>query len=128
VAVVHPQHMSLPDLFTYVRHLEQNHLDATSYRVALWGKAFAPLSVIVMLVLAMPFVFASQRGGNAGKWLFVGILLGVVYVTFNQIVNFMGPVYGVPLLLSAALPPLLFLAGGLIALYRLNPAARRRPA
>ena len=126
VAVVHPQHMSLPDLIAYVQHLEQNNLDSTAYRVALWGKVFAPLSVIVMLVLAMPFVFASQRGGNAGKWLFVGIVLGVVYITFNRIVNFMGPVYGVPAMLSASMPPLIFLILGLVALSRLNPAVRAR--
>ncbi|MFP4154439.1 MAG: LPS export ABC transporter permease LptG [Halothiobacillaceae bacterium] len=123
VAVVHPQHMSLPDLYHYVRHLERNDLDATAYRVALWGKALAPLSVLVMLVIAMPFAFASQRGGNAGKWLFVGMLLGVVFVTVNQIVNFMGPVFGMPVLLGALLPPLAFLAAGLYGLSRLNPAA-----
>ncbi|MGC9457500.1 MAG: LPS export ABC transporter permease LptG [Halothiobacillaceae bacterium] len=123
VAVVHPQHMSLPDLYHYIRHLERNDLDATPYRVALWGKAFAPLSVIVMLVIAMPFAFASQRGGNAGKWLFVGMLIGVVFVTVNQIVNFIGPVFGVPALLGAVVPPLAFLVAGLYGLSRLNPAA-----
>ncbi|HHO70188.1 MAG TPA: LPS export ABC transporter permease LptG [Halothiobacillus sp.] len=126
VAVVYPQHMSLLDLIAYVQHLEQNDLDSTPYRIALWMKAFTPLSVVAVLVLAMPFVFASQRGGNAGQWLFVGIMLGVVYITFNRIMNFMGPVYGVPAILSASLPPLIFLILGLVALSRLNPAARFR--
>jgi lipopolysaccharide export system permease protein len=77
-----------------------------------------PLGVIAMLVIALPFAFSSQRAANAGQRLFIGIVLGIVFLTLSRIINYLGPVYGLAPFLSAALPPALFLLLGLVALKR----------
>jgi len=121
IAVLKPRHMNMFQLWSYISHLQSNHLDATSYQVAFWGRVFAPISVLVMLLVTLPFVFANQRGGGAGRWLFIAMVLGVFYLTLVRIVTAMAPVYGVPPLLSAMGPPLLFAAIGIWALRRLRP-------
>lgn len=121
IAVLKPRHMNIAQLWRYIAHLQENHLDATSYQVAFWGRIFAPISVLVMLLVTLPFVFANQRGGGAGRWLFIAIVLGVFYLTLVRIVTAMAPVYGVPPFLSALGPPLLFAAAGIWALRRLRP-------
>lgn len=128
IAVLNPRHMNILQLSAYVHYLNQNQLDASVYTSALWARVFAPISVLVMLFVTLPFVFAPQRGGGAGRWLFIAIVLGVVYLTLVQIVSAFAPVYGarhawVPFL-SAALPPLLFSGLGFWALRRFNPARR----
>lgn len=124
IAVLKPRHMNIVQLWSYIQHLHDNHLDATNYQVAFWGRLFTPVSVLVMLLVTLPFVFANQRHGSAGRWLFIAIVLGVFYLTLVRIVTAMAPVYGVPPFLSAAGPPLLFAALGIWALRRLHPARR----
>lgn len=130
VAVLNPHHMNIVQLLRYVRYLKSNQLDASSYQSALWGRVFAPISVLVMLFMTLPFVFAPQRGGGAGRWLFIGILIGVVYLTMVQIVSAFAPVYGagrawVPFM-SAAFPPAVFAGLGYWAMRRLLPGMLAR--
>lgn len=131
IAVLNPRHMNILQLSAYVRYLDKNQLDDSAYAAALWARVFAPISVLVMLLVTLPFVFTPQRSGGAGRWLFIAIVLGVVYLTLGQIVSAFAPVYGdgypfVPFL-SAAVPPLLFGLLGFLRLRRLNPAVRRNP-
>ena len=73
-----------------------------------------------MLIIAAPFVFGFQRNAGAGQRIFIGILIGIVFFLFNRILGNMGIVYGIPPLLAATLPLLLFLAGGLWMLRRVR--------
>lgn len=128
IAVLNPRHMNILQLRSYVDYLEKNQLDASAYSTALWARVFAPISVLVMLFVALPFVFAPQRSGGAGRWLFIAIVLGVVYLTLVQIVSAFAPVYGigrpaVPFM-SAAIPPVLFALLGVYALRRFYPSRR----
>lgn len=120
VLVVAPEHMPIWDLADYISYLQANGLDAQSYRLAFWIKVFSPFSTLVMLVLVMPFVFGSQRTGGAGQQIFIGIMLGLAYLLIGRMLNHLGPVYGLPPVLSAALPLVLFLLAGLWGLRRVS--------
>jgi lipopolysaccharide export system permease protein len=78
-----------------------------------------------MLLVTLPFVFVAQRGGSAGRWLFIAILLGVAYMTLTQIVSALAPAYDISPILSTILPPALFSIAGVVALYRATPRVRR---
>src|SRR3546814_11041913 len=67
-----------------IGYLERNGLDASSYRLSLWRKLIAPLTVVAMMLLAVPFVLGSQRGGGDGQRLLVGILVGLVFYVINE--------------------------------------------
>ncbi len=73
-----PSGMTTPDLFRYVEFLKQGHLRHDLYEFALWSRLSQPLSALVMLLLALPFVFAPVRS-SPGQRLFYGILIGLIY-------------------------------------------------
>ena len=128
IVALNPRYMNVPQLAEYVAYLERNQLDTSVYATAMWARIVQPISVLAMLLVTLPFVFVSQRGGSAGRWLFIAIILGVAYMTLTQIVTALAPAYGVSPLLSTILPPALFSMAGIVALYRAAPRSRRDAA
>lgn len=120
VLAANPTDLAIRDLRLYVDYLERNGLDAQNYRLALWRKLTAPLVYVSMLVVAMPFVFGPQRSAGTGQRLLIGLLLGLVFFLANYLLGNVVLLYGLPPLVGAVLPPLLFLAGGFWALRRLR--------
>jgi len=115
---ISPEKMPARDLYQYINYLENNDLQSGQYQLAFWNRFVQPLSILVMLLLALPFVFGSQRSGGAGQRLFVGILLGIGFFLLNRMSNQLGVVYGLPALMSALVTPLLFLMVALFLLRR----------
>lgn len=115
-----PGDMTLPALASYVSYLKRNHLDSSRYELSFWQRFTTPLSALVMLILAIPFVFGSQRSGGAGQRLFIGIVVGIGFYFINRLSNQIGLVFDLAPLLSAMLPLGLFLFISLIALRRIR--------
>lgn len=113
IAAVKPNQLAAADLADFIRHQRRNDLNTARFEQAFWQHFTTPLSTLVMLVLAAPFVFGYQRHAGAGQRIFVGILLGIVFFLVNRILGNVGIVYGMPPLLAATLPLLIFLTGGL---------------
>ncbi|PWG62812.1 LPS export ABC transporter permease LptG [Sediminicurvatus halobius] len=120
VVVLEPATLAAGELLRYVRYLENNGLSSDRYRLALWIKVATPLATVTMLVLTVPLVFASQRGGGAGQQIFIGVLVGLAFFLLNRFLNNAGVVYGLPPVVSALAPVLIFLALGLWGLRRVR--------
>lgn len=118
VLVVLPQYMSMGELWRYARFLDANGLASASYWLAWWGKLFAPLQVVAMLLLALPFALATRRSGGAGQRMVIGILLGLALLILTRLLTQGGLLLGLPPMLAALLPPVLFLAIAILALQR----------
>ncbi len=118
VVVQEPEGMSARDLIHYVDYLDTNGLESGRYRLALWIKYTAPLAGLVMLFLAVPFVFGSLRNVGSGQRLLVGVMVGIGFQLLSQTLSHSGLVYGIPPVVSAFAPILLFLAVGVWALRR----------
>lgn len=113
---VSPDNLSARDLLGQVRYLKANELDSSRIELAFWVKITSPLSTLVMLMLSLPFVFASQRAGGAGQKIFIGIMLGIVYVLVNRLLTQLGLANGLSPVLSALLPLGLFLAVAIVGI------------
>lgn len=120
VLVIKPEEMAVGALAKYIDYLKQNELDAARYELALWTRFTIPVSGLVMLLLALPFVFGSTRAGSAGQRLFIGALLGVSIYLLNRILNHAALVVGLPPILGAVLPVLPFLAASIMMLRRVR--------
>lgn len=105
--------MSVMNLISQVRYLKQNQLDSRAIELALWVKFTNPVSTLVMLMLSLPFVFASQRAGGVGQKMFFGILLGVGYFLLNRLFTNLGLANGLSPAVSTLIPLTLF---GLLAI------------
>ncbi len=120
IATVEAEQLSTRELDKIIKHQKANNIKSGKYELIYWKRFSVPLSALVMLVIAMPFLFGSNRGGGAGSRVFYGIVLGIIFYLVNRAVNELGFVLGISPLLSAFIPSLLFLAGGLLFLKRVR--------
>jgi lipopolysaccharide export system permease protein len=72
----------------------------------MWSRAAKVVSIFVMALLALPFVFGSLRSAGAGTRVVVGVLFGVGYYLVSNTLASSGTVYGLDPLLTAWLPTL----------------------
>jgi lipopolysaccharide export system permease protein len=110
VLMIEPQQMSSVDLYAYLNFLDENKLNASAEQLIFWQKIFSPLAVIVMCLLAFPFVLGAQRQSNTGQRMLIGILLGLAFIVVNRLVTQLAVHMGVNAILVALLPSLIFLA------------------
>ena len=116
VLLVAPDQMSLVNLYSYIRHLEENKQDAQRYTIALWRKLLYPFAVLVMLVLSLPFAYLHTRAGMVGVKVFGGVMLGMSFQLLNTLFSHIGTLNTWPAPLTAATPGLIYLALGFYAL------------
>ena len=98
---VAPQSFSSYELFQYVRYLHDNRLDASVFEQALWRKAVVPVSIVLMCLLALPFVMGPLRDSGSGQRLVTGVVIGVVYFLANQLFRDSAQLYGLSPLFGA---------------------------
>jgi lipopolysaccharide export system permease protein len=109
-----PEDLSLKQLRRYIRFLDENHLKDANYNFAFWSRVLQPLATLVMMLLAVPFVFGPLRSTTRGLRMLVGILFGFGFYILNQFFGPISVVYQFPPLLAAFLPTFIF---GLIVLF-----------
>ena len=114
VSMIHPEYLSMGDLTRNIDYMNRNRQDATSYKLAYWGRIFYPLNVLVLAFCAVPFAFGSLRTGGLGKRLFIGMALAISYYFFQKSVVSMGAVYNFNLAMVNALPSLFLGAAALV--------------
>ena len=104
----------------YIEYLELNELDADRYVTAYWARIADVVSVVLMTVLALPFVLGGLRSAGAGARLLVGLLIGLgYYVTAQAFVN-SGAVFDLDPLVVAWLPAGVLLIITSVALQRIR--------
>lgn len=101
---VEPKSFTTWDLLQYVRYLQANNLDSSVFEQALWRKLVVPASVVLMCLLALPFVLGPLRDAGSGQRLVTGIVIGTVYFLANQLFRDSAQLYGFDPLVGAWLP------------------------
>ncbi len=109
IAAMKPEQLSGSALRKVIKHQKENALKSDKFELAYWKRFSVPLSTLVMLILAMPFLFGSQRGGSTGQRIFIGIIVGITFFLLNRVLNEVGIVYGIMPIISAFLPLFIFL-------------------
>jgi lipopolysaccharide export system permease protein len=112
-----PDRMSAYDLLAYTKHLEANNQRTDRYEIAFWKKIVYPLSIFVMLALALPFAYLHFRAGGVSLKIFTGIMIGVCFQLINSLFSHLGLLNTWPAFVTAALPSLLFMALAMGALW-----------
>jgi lipopolysaccharide export system permease protein len=80
------------------------------YEQAIWSKIINPLTILVMVLIAIPMVKSYSRMTAIGQRVFLGCLVGIVFHFISQIAGHMGVVYNFNPALSVTFPTLLMLA------------------
>ncbi len=111
---------NLFQLHSYIEYRGQSGLDVARYLFAFWQRIFAPLAVLVMTLLAIPFIFGALRSATMGLRMLVGVLFGFGFYILHQFVGPVSIVYQVPAILASVLPLLIFAVIGVILLSRVR--------
>jgi lipopolysaccharide export system permease protein len=108
IVAVKPEALSIRGLREYVGYLENNDQDSSRYELALWRKILQPVSVAVMLLMAMSFIFGPLRSVTMGARTSMGVLAGFGFFISNEMFGQVALVFQLPPVLGALLPSLLF--------------------
>ena len=118
VFLIKPEQLSIWQLLKYISHLQDNNQETNIYQLSFWTKIVAPFTTLVMLILAVPFVFRQVRSGGLGKSLFVGIMMGLGFFIVTKAFGYFVLLYGIPPFMGAILPTLLVLCVGILLVRR----------
>lgn len=120
VGLIQPEAMTLRKLADYSYYLRQNHLQSSSYQLELWKRIVQPLTTLVMILLAIPFVFTAPRSMSAGKRILFAIFIGFIFYIINAFVGQFSIVFQFPPVTAALIPTVLFAAVGYLLMLRVR--------
>lgn len=109
---VEPEEMSLRHLYDYSSYLVQNGLQASTFQFEFWKRVFQPLTTLVMIFLAVPFVFGAPRSSTMGKRVLFAVMVGFIFYIFNAFLGQFSVVFQVSPFFAALLPTILFAIAG----------------
>ncbi|CCK17252.1 FIG000906: Predicted Permease [Cronobacter universalis NCTC 9529] len=104
VVALDPDALSISGLRNYVTYLKASGQDASRYQLNMWSKIFQPLSVAVMMLMALSFIFGPLRSVPMGVRVVTGISFGFIFYVLDQIFGPLSLVYGIPPIIGALLP------------------------
>jgi lipopolysaccharide export system permease protein len=99
-----PDLLTLRGLYAYIDHLRRNHLETASYEIGFWSRIARIFAIVIVTLLALPFVFGPLRTTGAGARTVVGILLGVLFFLITRTVENGGQLFGLNPALVGWLP------------------------
>jgi lipopolysaccharide export system permease protein len=109
VVSIDPESLSFTGLWSYLDYLKQNDQDTSTYELALWRKIVQPLTVAVMLLVALSFIFGPLRSVSMGARIIMGVVTGIAFHLTNEIFGPIVMVYQVPTVVGAVMPSILFI-------------------
>jgi len=104
LAATDPGLLTLRGLASYIDHLRRNSLDTASYEIGYWSRIARLVAVIVVTLLALPFVFGPLRTTGTGTRTVIGVMLGVVFFLITRTVENGGQLFGLNPVLVGWLP------------------------
>ncbi len=108
VVTVKPESLSVTDLIEYLDYLAENQQDQSRYQLAFWRKLVQPITVAVMLLLALSFIFGPLRSVSMGARIMMGVATGILFFITNQVLGSLSLVYQLPAIFGALMPSLIF--------------------
>ena len=104
LAATDPDLLTLRGLASYIEHLRRNSLDTSFYEIGFWSRIARMFAVIIVTLLALPFVFGPLRTTGAGTRTVIGVMLGVVFFLVSRTIENGGQLFGMNPVLVAWLP------------------------
>ncbi len=118
LAATDPQLLTLRGLASYIDHLRRNSLGTAIYEIGYWSRIARLFAVIVVTLLALPFVFGPLRTTGAGTRTVIGVMLGIVFFLITRTIENGGQLFGLNPALVGWLPTAAIGLGTVIAISR----------
>jgi len=115
---VEPDQESTQKLYRLIKYRKQSGLQSNEFQYAFWKRVLQPLTTLVMVCLAVSFIFGPLRSVTLGLRVVSGVILGFGFYTLNEFFGPFSMVYQFPPFTAALLPTLLFAVIGGVLLWR----------
>ncbi|CAG18917.1 LPS export ABC transporter permease LptG [Photobacterium profundum] len=109
IVMVKPEELALSGVYDYVSYLKESKQDASRYELAFWRKLLQPISIAVMMLLALSFVFGPLRSVTMGARVLSGVIFGFTFYISNEVFGPMSLVYRLHPAIGALGPSIVFL-------------------
>jgi lipopolysaccharide export system permease protein len=110
ITLVKPISLSVKGLLSYISYLKKNNLSSGRYETELWSRIATTVTVVIMPILALSFVFGSLRVSGSGGRIMIGVMIGLGYYLASEMIANSGQVYDLNPALVTWLPSLALLA------------------
>ena len=111
-----PNLLGIESLYHYAAYLDSQNNDSSRHRLSFWSKVLQPVTIASLVLVAISFVFGPLRQVTMGFRVFVGVLVGVVFNTVQDILGPASLVYGFSPLVAVLLPAAVLALIGLLLL------------
>lgn len=118
VGLVDAEAMSLKKLAEYSRYLKQNRLQAGVFQLEFWQRIFQPFTTLVMILLAVPFVFGAPRSVSMGRRTLFAIIMGFIFYILNAFFGQFSIVFQFHPIIAAVFPTIIFAIAGYVYMLR----------
>lgn len=115
--VIDPTTLSLDELQKQIKYGRMSGINTSRYQLTYWKRIVQPITTLIMVLVAIPFIFGPLRTVTIGLRLLAGITVGLVFFILNQLITSFGMVYQLPPLLAALSIPAIFLIFALFLLW-----------
>ncbi len=106
-----PESLSISGLADYVGFLKETGQDPKRFEITFWRKVFQPISMAVMMLLAISFIFGPLRSSTMGAKIVIGILAGFVFYVSDIVFGNLSLVFSwLPVPVGALIPSLICLS------------------
>lgn len=115
-----PDSLSASGLYQYSQYLKDSGQDTKYYDLLFWKKLIKPVSVAVMLLLALSFIFGPLRSVSMGVRVIIGISFGFIFYIADNLFAQVSIVMGIYPIVGSMLTSLVFLLISYILFKRKN--------
>lgn len=120
ISGTNPDEMTLHQLNRYLREQKQTQQNTHNYRFAFLQRIVQPFTTMVMMILAIPFIFGPLRTSTMGSKLLVGATVGFGFHIINRFFGPFSSIFQWPPELAALGPTLIFAVLGIYLMSRVR--------
>ena len=113
-----PKELTTWNIYKKIQFLSKNKQTSSNFEVELYKRIFKPVTLIAMILLAMLFIFGSNRDVSLGRKIFLGVVLGLSFELISRIGSALSLSFNFSPLMSALLPTVIIILLAIILLSR----------
>lgn len=120
VGSIEPDEMTFYELHQFLKAQKISHQTAQNYQLGYWQRLVQPFTTVVMMMLAIPFIFGPLRSSTMGSKLLLGATVGFGFYIMNRFFGSLSQIYQFSSLVAAISPTILFAILGLYLMRRMR--------
>lgn len=117
IVALEPESLSATGLYKYTQYLSSTGQESAMYNLLFWKKLLKPISVAVMMLMALSFIFGPLRSVSMGLRIITGITCGFIFYVLDNVLAKLSVVAGFTPIIGAISTSIVFF---IISLYLLR--------